>query len=309
MDVGLDTSAGAFDGGGTFCMNAAASCRLCGRETAFWFSKAGRDLYRCPSCGHVEVPAGLARLADGRSIYEGENAVFTVDGNADYYLDESNLLAARAKLLYVRKFCSDGVLVDVGASYGQFLSVASKVFDATGFELSPEAVAFSRTRFGVRNVIGSLYEWPAAVASRADVITCWDVIEHVEDPSAAIRAMAAHLKPGGWMFLSTPDAASAAARMLGQRWHYLDPVQHINLFSRANLERVLRDAGLEPRHARIFGRQYRVSYIVNRLAYLHGDGAMRKVISGLSYAAWPARRLLIPITLGDVMGIAARMPS
>lgn len=289
-------------------MSAGARCRICRATTGFWFSKAGRDVYRCRACGHIEVPAGLARLADGRSIYEAEDAVFTADGNADYYFDESNLLAARAKLQYVRTFCSGGVLVDVGASYGQFLSEASTIFDASGFEVSPEAVAYSRKTFGVRNVTGSVYEWPAAVAECADVITCWDVIEHVEDPARAIAEMTARLRPGGWLFLSTPDAGSLAARMLGRRWHYLDPVQHINLFSRRNLLRLLRDAGLHSADVRSFGRQYRVSYILSRLAYLHGRGAARVAVSGMAYVMAPVRRMLIPITLGDVMGVAARKP-
>lgn len=287
-------------------MNGGIDCQICGAPGTFWFRRGDRDIYRCPSCGHVSVPAGLMRVADGRSIYEVEDAVFTADGNAEYYFDESSVLAAKDKLRYVRTFCSHGVLVDVGASYGQFLSEASTAFDASGFEVSPEAVSFSRRTFGVRNVTGSVYEWPLTIAERADVITCWDVIEHVEDPLRALRVMADHLQPRGWLFLSTPDAGSVAARILGRRWHYLDPVQHINLFSRANLVRLLRRTGFDVRNVRTFGRRYRLSYVFNRLAYLHRERPLESVITGLSIAAIPVRRMRIPISLGDVMGIAAR---
>jgi SAM-dependent methyltransferase len=290
-------------------MTRAIACRLCGAPSRFWFTAEGRDVYRCGACRHIEVPEGLARLADGRSIYESEDAVFTADGNADYYVDETNQLAARAKLDFVSRWCSAGTLIDVGASYGHFLSVASTRFDACGFEISPDAVEFSRREFGARNQIGSIYDWPAALAAPADVITCWDVIEHVEDPSRAIAIMVDHLKPAGWLFLSTPDAGSLVARLMGSRWHYLDPVQHINVFSRRNLVGLLRRHSLSVRHARTFGRRYRVSYIVNRLAYLHREGRLRGVAKALGALSTPVHRLKVPITLGDVMGLAAQRES
>jgi SAM-dependent methyltransferase len=286
----------------------AVRCRLCAKPTAFWFSGAGRDVYRCPACRHVEVPAGLAMLADGRSIYESEDAVFTADGNAEYYLDDTNSLAAEQKLRYVRRFCDGGTLIDVGASYGHFLAPASAAFDARGFEVNGEAVEFSRRTFNVENMTGSLYAWPPALESPADVITCWDVIEHVEDPGAALRIMGAHLKPGGWLFLSTPDAGSWLARILGRRWHYLDPLQHINVFSRRNLAALVEANGLRVRNARTFGRTYRLSYVVNRLAYLHGSRRLRGSMAAVVQAAGPALRVKLPITLGDVMGMAIQRP-
>lgn len=182
------------------------------------------------------------------------------------------------------------------------------MFDASGFEVSPDAVRFSQQSFGVSNCVGSVYDWPSSAPAAADVISCWDVIEHVDDPAAALRAMAAHLKPGGWLFLSTPDAGSLVARALGRRWHYLDPLQHINLFSRANLSRLIAAAGLEVRHCRSFGRQYRVSYVLDRLAYLHRRGAVARVLPALTRLCAPARNLRVPIRLGDVMGVAARKP-
>lgn len=287
-------------------MSESVACRLCGAETRFWFSAARRDIYRCERCAHIEVPAGLARLPDGRSIYEREDAVFTADGNAEYYLDDTNLLAAQAKLRYVRRFCHAGTLIDVGASYGHFLSVAAATFDARGFEMSPEAVAFSRNTLQVDNSVGSIYQWPVPLETAVDVVTCWDVIEHLEDPGGALAVMADHVKPGGWLFLSTPDAGSVVARAMGSRWHYLDPVQHINVFSRGNLAALIEAHGFRVRDGRSFGRQYRVSYILNRLAYLHPHQGFRGVVGAITRATRPFHRLRVPITLGDVMGIAAQ---
>jgi hypothetical protein len=118
--------------------------------------------------------------------------------------------------------------------------------------------------------------------------------------------MRERLKPGGRLFLSTPDAGALVARLMGRRWHYLDPVQHINVFSRANLAKMLEDEGFAIEATRTFGRYYRLRYILNRLRYLHKGGATGKVVDAALWATRPAASLQIPIKLGDVMGIAAR---
>ena len=284
------------------------SCRICGGPAGHWYTTASRPTFRCAACGHIEVPAGLARLADGRSIYEAEDAVFVKDGNADYYLDDTNAQAGRRKAAFVRRYCRAGTLIDVGASYGHFLAAIGKDFDAQGFEVSPDAVAYAVRQFGVRNLVGSVYEWPASMAEPVDVITSWDVIEHLEDPVGAIQIMRAHLKPGGLLFLSTPDAGSLVARLMGTRWHYLDPVQHINLFSRANLIRVLKDENFTIEGARSIGRDYRVSYVLNHLQYLYRGRWPAAIAGVVQRVAGPVAGRQIPIKLGDVMGVVARRP-
>ena len=79
--------------------------------------------------------------------------------------------------------------------------------------------------------------------SKYDVICLLDVIEHLDDPRRALRECRSHIMTGGWIFLSTPDTGSLVARAMGRRWHYQDPVQHINLLSRRNLDRLLLESG------------------------------------------------------------------
>ncbi len=72
---------------------------------------------------------------DGRSIYESADAVFQRDGNAEYYLDETNVDAADAKARLVRRYWDGpGRLLDVGASFGHFLEAIGDSCDARGVE-------------------------------------------------------------------------------------------------------------------------------------------------------------------------------
>jgi hypothetical protein len=149
----------------------AVPCTLCGARSAPWFEAAGRDIHKCEACGHIQVPAGLARLENGRSIYEAEASVFTANGNAEYYLDETNMRAAEEKARFVERHARGGTLIDVGASYGHFLSAIGRRFDAAGFEVSPQAVEYSRRQFNVRNAVGSVYDWPPQLSAPAEAIT------------------------------------------------------------------------------------------------------------------------------------------
>jgi SAM-dependent methyltransferase len=285
------------------------ACVVCHGNLVPWFEKIGRSVYRCPTCRHIQVPAGVVCLADGTSIYEAAHSeVFEGHGNIDYYLDEGTALAAQVKLEFVQAFAPPGgTLLDVGASFGHFLATAGRAFRAVGVELNPTAVAWSRRELRVENFVGSLYALPPEVTPPFDVISAWDVIEHLDDPRGALAFLRTYLKPGGWLFLSTPDAGAWTARVLGSSWYYQDPVQHVNLFSRANLVRLLRESGFEIAGSRCFGRRYRVRYVVNRLAYLAGDHPARHLVGLLKRLPERVLRSSVNIKLGDVMGLAAQV--
>lgn len=282
-------------------------CTVCGGPLSQWFERLGRAVYRCGLCGHIQVPAGVMHSSDGVSIYEEEHAeIFEGEGTADYYLDDSAADAARAKIAFVRRYAWRGTLLDIGASYGHFLAAASPGFDAYGIELNPSAVSWSREHLAVRNCVGSVYEIPDAIPRPLAVMTAWDVIEHLDDPRAALMECRRHLVPGGWLFVSTPDASSLSARLMGTRWHYQDPVQHINLFSQENLGRLLRESGFSLAGQTFFGRRYRINYVLRRLSYLMGGHAAHHVIDALLKLPARIREAHVTIKLRDVVGIAAQ---
>jgi len=262
-------------------------------------------VFRCSACAHIQVPSGVA-LVDGVSIYEA-GQLFETDGNQEYYLDEGTLGAARDKLRFIERLVDPDhrLLLDLGASYGHFLSVATGRFESYGVEASAAAVEWGRREFGIRNLVGSLYDLPPGVPARVDVITAWDVIEHLAEPREALARCRERLTTNGWLFMSTPDAGSLMAGVLGRRWYYQDPLQHINLFSRRNLARIVEAAGFSVRETRYFGRQYKVNYILNRLRYLTG-GAARPLFNALMRLPEGVRSAHVTIKLHDVMGMAAQ---
>jgi SAM-dependent methyltransferase len=243
------------------------------------------------------------RNARGRSIYE-DGEIFLSEGNDGYYLDPARGVAAEAKVDWLRRWLPVGArLLDLGAGFGHFLAACEGVFEAHGVEISPTAVAWSRTHLHVDNQVGDAAAVPADRRGPWDALTLWDVIEHVDDPRATLRAAAALVPPGGHLFLSTPDAGSRVARWMGRSWHYHDPVQHVFLFTRQNLSRILGDAGFSLIGWGTAGQVYRLRYVLERLAALY-PGPVARLTGGLVRRLPLADRVSIPIELGDVMTLA-----
>lgn len=287
--------------------NVAPPCPVCGGSLHNWVIKQERQIQRCEDCRLLWVPAGVATGPSGVSIYEEETPIFMRDGNADYYMDEGHIENFVNKLNWVSEYLPAGRrLLDAGANYGHFLKVASEQYDAVGFDISPAAVKWSIKQFGVRNRVASIYDVPSDLGPPFDGVVSFDVIEHLPDPRSALRNLAALVKPGGLLFLSTPDAGSLVARAMGHRWHYLDPIQHIVLFNRNNLARLLRETGFEPVSFRSVGHRYRLSYILDRLIYLHGKGALGSLLRLVQSMSRPVEAMPVALNLGDVVGVVAR---
>jgi 2-polyprenyl-3-methyl-5-hydroxy-6-metoxy-1,4-benzoquinol methylase len=97
-------------------------------------------------------------------------------------------------------------LLDVGCGSGAFLARArERGLDVVGLELSQAAAAAAREQASARVVIGE----PAALAPalRFDVITLWNVLDHVPDPLRLLGECRQRLAPGGRLFARVPNGA------------------------------------------------------------------------------------------------------
>lgn len=143
---------------------------------------------------------------------------------------------------------SGSLAVEVGCGYGALLPMlAADGFQVAGCDLSADAVAWCRSQgLDVRQggVPGIRFAEPAAL-----VIT-QHVIEHVEDPRAFVRALAALAMPGGVIVIVTEDAWSAQygwtrllARLRGRTPPFHTASDHTFVFAASHLRRLLTEAG------------------------------------------------------------------
>ncbi|MDX6691755.1 MAG: hypothetical protein QOG15_3212, partial [Solirubrobacteraceae bacterium] len=138
-----------------------------------------------------------------------------------------------------------GTLLDIGAGRGRFVAQARAAgWDASGIEPSLRGVEGARA-LGVELERGEIGDAVVAAGS-LDAATLWHVLEHVEDPGAAIERIAGWLRPGGALLVGVPNLASVQARVGGGRWYHLDVPRHRTHFTVAGLHALLRRHGLEP---------------------------------------------------------------
>ncbi|HBN55056.1 MAG TPA: hypothetical protein DD456_13815 [Stenotrophomonas sp.] len=121
-------------------------------------------------------------------------------------------------------------LLDVGCGNGEFLARARwQGWDVHGLDFDEAALAHAR-KADIPVTQGAV-ERERFAADSFDAITSHQVIEHVHDPMAFLRALHAWLKPGGRVWLGTPNIASGLHREFGPDWYNLHPPQHLVMFS------------------------------------------------------------------------------
>jgi 2-polyprenyl-3-methyl-5-hydroxy-6-metoxy-1,4-benzoquinol methylase len=177
--------------------------------------------------------------------------------------DSSRSINAHLSLHTVKRFAHGGRLLDVGCSTGYFLNAARLDFEVQGIELSEWAAKYARERLKLE-VLNAGLEEAALPAERFDVVTLNDVIEHFADPRAALVRVQALLRPGGLLYLVTPNIESLSARLLQGRWWGLRPA-HIFYFSPATLTALLRETGFEVELIKSYGRIFTWGYWLSRL--------------------------------------------
>ncbi len=156
----------------------------------------------------------------------------------------SRLRAAKSQLQLLKKHTSGTNLLDIGCGEGFFLFSASKAGYVTkGVELSQDAAAYARKEFGL-DVEAKPFEELHFPENHFDVVTLWQVLEHVPYPLMILKEVHRILKPGGLVAVSTPDIGGMLARILGTRWWNIRRV-HINQFTTETLRGMLGNAGFK----------------------------------------------------------------
>lgn len=247
-------------------------CNLCGSvENHPYCPENELGLVQCQRCGLVYV----SPRPDPHELYSlyGETYFKNHDsgkvGYTNYLRDEANIrktFSGRLNRLE-HHISAPGKLLDVGCAAGYFLSEAhNRGWQPVGLDVSTFAVEYTRSRFGFDVRAGSLLDQDFAPES-FDLITLWDVIEHVPDPKEYVKVIARLLKPDGVFALATPDVDSIPARLTGPRWvGYKLSEEHVYYFSVATLRRMLDEAGFDIVEARHVGKYVTLRLFTDRLS-------------------------------------------
>lgn len=145
--------------------------------------------------------------------------------------------------LYANQFPQRGRLLDVGCGNGAFLLRAKEMgWAASGLEPDLKAVRVARAQ-GLHVEHGDLSQYPGAWRGSFDVVTLSHVIEHVDRPLDDLRRALSLLRPGGMIWIVSPNSDSIGARFYRGCWRGLHAPCHLYIPSGTQLKNLLSNAG------------------------------------------------------------------
>lgn len=134
-------------------------------------------------------------------------------------------------------------LLDIGCGTGWFLEVAKEAgMEVAGQEIGKELGAWTSERLGVPVFTSSLEN--VARGSGFDVITMFDLLEHVEDPVALVLACKKLLRPNGIVVIFTPNFDSVALDIMKEESNLVCPTDHLTYFTQKSVIHLAARAGL-----------------------------------------------------------------
>ena len=176
--------------------------------------------------------------------YDDEYAQYEVD-NAQNFLDL--MLKGLADVRFFDRMKIEGVdpsLLDIGCATGALLEHAKeRGYRVQGVEVCVPAAEIGERLRGVPIATGTLDEADLGDA-RFGAAHFSHVIEHVPDPRVFLRQVRERVMPGGYTVIVTPNTAGLQARLFGPQWRSAI-ADHVHLFSRRNLTRVVESEGFE----------------------------------------------------------------
>lgn len=267
-------------------------CNLCGSDDTEPVAEVDSfHIVRCRQCGLIYVNPRYredvleqlytAEYYDHDGIKNGQ-AFFGYD---DYIADEENIRITFAKRLKtIERFVHKGKLLDIGCATGFFLDLArTRGWEVVGSEVSAFAAQYARDRFGLDVHIGPLKDLHFD-AETFDVVTMWDVIEHVADPLGDLQEVWRILRKDGLLSLITPDCGSPIARLLGKRWEEMRRVrEHIYFFSKRTMTEMLHRTGFEVLKIENADKVFYLGPAMQRLKYYTWDGVLTNMATRLVY--------------------------
>ena len=289
------------------------TCNLCGHDdTRVRFPSTlpegtppqNVEAFRCTSPGygrhHTIVKCQNCGLIYTNPRFTGEEILDSYVAVEDpLYLEERDgrVLTFERHLRPLEKIkAPPGQLVDVGAYTGVFVEIAAQHgWDAFGVEPSHWAVEQARER-GLHMIEGTLANSGLADNS-LDVVTMWDVIEHVPNPFGEMQQAERLLKPGGLLVVHTMDIDSGFARLMGGRWPWLMEM-HIYYFSRRTLKHLLEKAGFTVIGIEPQGRYLRLGYFATRIG---GFSPLLGRLLSKVFRVLRVNEMPVPLNFGDLV--------
>lgn len=296
------------------------TCPVCGANHYQEYFRPPRSpgpIVKCKECGFVFVnPVKATKSLIQKGPVGGRQAPHLLESSnlediagsweqpllegykAEFSAKRLNALDA---LQHISKYAkSRGTLLDVGCGAGLFLSVAAQEgWDCYGIEPLVMHAIFARAQFGLHIVTDTLSEdtYPAEFF---DVVTAFQVFEHLIRPDQELDKIRRILKPQGLVLIEVPNIETLGVKLFGTRHrHFVQ--DHVSFFSAKTLTSFVERHDLRVQEIYYPTRVMSVRHLAAWLGRSTQSGKRRRI-----HLPQAVREKFIRLNLGDIVAVIAK---
>jgi len=226
-------------------------CVACGADSVeLQFFKYGFEYVLCKECGTLYQTPRPSVEAFGEFYRDSESSRYWAEVFFPSVAEIRRDKIFKPRVKNLLSICDDiglnvSKMIDVGAGYGIFLDEWKKIKpDTEVLAVEPSIPLSDECRRKGLNVVESIAENVTGYDDYADLVVCFEVLEHVDSPLEFVSALKKMVRPGGYLFISTLCIDGFDLQMLWEQSSQISPPHHINFHSVRGFESLFQRAGL-----------------------------------------------------------------
>ncbi|MCK5432693.1 MAG: class I SAM-dependent methyltransferase [Gammaproteobacteria bacterium] len=216
------------------------ACPICdSTEFTDLFTKDNEPFVECQQCSLTMI--------NPRPRYANILKGYTEEYSQGYInKKDKKIRRAKRRVRKMKKILPEGRWLDIGCSAGFILSVAKSAdYETYGIEIDPLGVKHAREILGLDNIFEGTFEEHHFDDNFFDIITMYDVIEHVQDLNEIVKELKRILSNNGVIEMWTPDIGHWRVPKLLIEWEAIKPSEHLYYFNKKTLSMILHKHGLK----------------------------------------------------------------
>jgi len=243
------------------------SCSICNSKKIFFRDK----FWVCADCGYET--AGIFNSSIIEHYYNKEDLGLWVQTLLE---NTGNTKLRKCHKIILRYFNSHNIsklrICDIGCGTGFFLYQLKKMnFDVFGYDINQSHIDIAKNKYGLNNIFGAktLKEYCQKIKAKQnffDIITMFELIEHIPGVNNFLKEIMVFLKPNGLVIISTPNGKRLKIK---EAWDY--PPVHLSRFNCDNLEKLLNQAGLNIQLLKFYNELgYYSNNLIHKMSFSRG---------------------------------------
>ncbi len=216
------------------------TCPICNGTTfTDLFTKDEEPFVECQRCSLTMI--------NPRPTYASILKGYTEDYSQGYInKKDKKIRRVKRRVRKMKKIRPEWRWLDIGCSAGFILSVAKSAnYDTYGIEIDPLGVKYAREALGLDNIFQGTFEEHRFDDNFFDIITLYDVIEHVQNLNEIITELKRILSKNGVIEIWTPDIGHWRVPKSLIEWEAIKPSEHLYYFNKKTLSMLLNKHGLK----------------------------------------------------------------